>query len=296
MDYYGKKLATCSSDRTIKVFNVQQNVHSHLVDLLGHEGPVWQVAWAHPKFGTKLASCSYDRKVIIWSEDRGHWSKAYVYTGHTLSVNSISWAPHDLGLILVCGSSDGSVSVLTHTGSDWHHAKFEAHLAGVNSVSWAPTVIPPNLATTTVTTTKFTPVASFASGGSDNLVKIWQLSETGDWQKVTTLEGHTDWVRDVAWAPNAGLPYSTLASCSQDGLVLLWKQSEGEWSNMELCRDASSPVWRVSWSVTGGILAVARGDSSVTLWKEFVGSGWTCISNQVDSVDDESNPINDPTL
>jgi protein transport protein SEC13 len=29
----------------------------------GHEGPVWEVAWAHPKFGVVLASCSYDRKV-----------------------------------------------------------------------------------------------------------------------------------------------------------------------------------------------------------------------------------------
>lgn len=28
-----------------------------------HEGPVWEVAWAHPKFGNLLASCSYDRKV-----------------------------------------------------------------------------------------------------------------------------------------------------------------------------------------------------------------------------------------
>lgn len=28
-----------------------------------HDGAVWQVAWAHPKFGNILASCSYDRKV-----------------------------------------------------------------------------------------------------------------------------------------------------------------------------------------------------------------------------------------
>ena len=34
----------------------------------GHEGPVWQVAWAHPKFGSLIASCSYDRKVIVWKE------------------------------------------------------------------------------------------------------------------------------------------------------------------------------------------------------------------------------------
>lgn len=29
------------------------------------------------------------------------------------------------------------------------------------------------------------------------------------------LEGHTDWVRDVAWAPSIGLPLSRIASCSQ---------------------------------------------------------------------------------
>ena len=29
------------------------------------------------------------------------------------------------------------------------------------------------------------------------------------------MEGHTDWVRDVAWAPNVGLPRTYLASASQ---------------------------------------------------------------------------------
>ena len=31
------------------------------------------------------------------------------------------------------------------------------------------------------------------------------------------LEGHTDWVRDVAWAPNIGLPRSYIATASQVG-------------------------------------------------------------------------------
>ena len=46
-------------------------------DLLGHEGPVWQVTWAHPKFGSLLASCSFDHKVIVWKEvQRGQWIQA----------------------------------------------------------------------------------------------------------------------------------------------------------------------------------------------------------------------------
>lgn len=42
-----------------------------LASLDSHEGPVWQVAWAHPKFGPILASASYDGKVIIWKNDGG---------------------------------------------------------------------------------------------------------------------------------------------------------------------------------------------------------------------------------
>jgi len=29
-----------------------------------HNGPVWQLAWAHPKFGNVLASCGFDKKVL----------------------------------------------------------------------------------------------------------------------------------------------------------------------------------------------------------------------------------------
>lgn len=56
LDYYGTRLATCSSDRLVKVFQVsgtpQAPTHQHLADLAGHEHPVWRVAWAHPKVRT----------------------------------------------------------------------------------------------------------------------------------------------------------------------------------------------------------------------------------------------------
>jgi WD40 repeat protein len=42
------------------------------------------------------------------------------------------------------------------------------------------------------------------------------LRETdGEWEEEEKLESHSDWVRDVAWAPNIGLPTSKIASCSQ---------------------------------------------------------------------------------
>ena len=39
--------------------------------------------------------------------------------------------------------------------------------------------------------------------------------DTDSWICEEKLEAHTDWVRDVAWAPSIGLPRSRLASCSQ---------------------------------------------------------------------------------
>ena len=43
MDYYGTRLATCSSDRSIKIFEVKEGTQTKVADLKGHEGPVWQV-------------------------------------------------------------------------------------------------------------------------------------------------------------------------------------------------------------------------------------------------------------
>jgi len=113
LDYYGKRLATCSSDRTVKVFDVidgeTQRSAGHTLKGYGggtysiflnaisflflyrHTGPVWQVAWAHPKYGHILASSSYDGKVLIWKEQQaqgsaaGGWIKIKEHTLHTAS-------------------------------------------------------------------------------------------------------------------------------------------------------------------------------------------------------------------
>ncbi|XP_046647682.1 protein SEC13 homolog [Daphnia pulicaria] len=137
MDYYGCRLATCSSDRSVRIYDVKNGTQTLAVNLRGHEGLVWQIAWAHPKFGNILASCSYDHKVIIWKEMNGQWVKFYEYANrvipsqleffrrpnHDSSLNSVCWAPHDYGLILACGSSDGSISILSATAAGGWEAK-----------------------------------------------------------------------------------------------------------------------------------------------------------------------------
>jgi len=298
MDYFGKRLATCSSDRTIRIFNVEEDGGYSLVqELKGHDGPVWMVSWAHPSFGSIVASCSHDHKVIVWKETAAGWEKFKEYGSapeeHASSINSVAWAPYTVGYpMLACASADGDISILTYKDSKWSPDKIvAAHKGGVNAVSWAPLV-------------SFGPLGQAAdddapraaprliSCGCDDELKIWNFREdeiNGGWRAsqmpapVLKDMRYSSWYRDVAWAPSIGLSSSTIACCTQNGEVLVWTQAADSdaWSCVELPRpqaDAGAaagadpvpadPVWRVSWSITGNILAVAAGESSVTLYKE----------------------------
>eukprot|EP01089_Gocevia_fonbrunei_P005408 TRINITY_DN157_c0_g1_i2.p1 TRINITY_DN157_c0_g1~~TRINITY_DN157_c0_g1_i2.p1 ORF type:complete len:260 (+),score=31.68 TRINITY_DN157_c0_g1_i2:324-1103(+) len=259
--------------------------------MLSHQGPVWQVAWAHPRFGVILASCSYDRKVIIWKQqNKGQWSPIYTYEGHDLSVNGIEFAPNELGLILACASSDGTISLLSYREGKWDIHKFQAHKMGVNAVSWAPSIPPGALLSANSPTNAL--VKRFASAGCDNQVKIWRFDDTHGAKEEDSLSEHADWVRDVAWAPSIGATSNILASCSQDGKVIIWTQDgpNEQWRPRILPREEREKdiVWKVSWSVTGNILAVSSGEGLVTLWKESVENEgeWKCIS-KIDEMSDK---------
>ncbi|CBZ52515.1 hypothetical protein NCLIV_023040 [Neospora caninum Liverpool] len=343
-DFFATRLATASSDRTIRLWSVStppevstgaNGAHevtpkaaTFLQELRGHEGPVWQVRWAHPSFGNLLASCGYDRRVIIWQQTspatglqsqhgrvfpaaaQSLFAPVYTNEDHTASVNSIAFCPHELGLHLAAGSSDGSVSVLSLSadavaqgagmqgGLCWSRKAFAAHFNGVNSVAWAP----------------FRPDAQggqellLATGGCDSQVRLWRVDPaTQEWQQLhqlTCSDPHTDWVRDVAFQPASAssLLLSSsllLASCSEDCTVKLWvgeaSASSYTWSLLQTLR-LHAPVWRVSWSVSGTVLSVACGEKDVYLFRETVGGQWEKVSRLVgpDSVPASPAPMPSP--
>jgi protein transport protein SEC13 len=286
MDYYGKRLATASSDRTIKIFEVTKDAQTELTTLKHHDGPVWQVSWAHPSHGNLLASCSYDGRVCIWREQTPtKWVLVHEYAEHQASVNSVCWAPHSYGLILAAASADGTVSVHTYhvQQKQWEPIRFNAHTGGANAVSWAPDTQHGALlqqASGTVAPKQF------VTGGCDNRFVIWSFNEqknAWDPEQACGLDGkemthHDDWIRDVAWAPGVGLPTNTIASCSEDKTVKIWVEKSGVW-RLATTLTFDSKVWRVSWSLMGNILAVARGDNQVSLYKETADGKWKQLSD-----------------
>lgn len=284
VNYYGTRLATCSSDHLVKIFEIKSNGQSFpIAELTGHDGPVWQVNWAHPRYDNVLASCSHDRKAIVWKEVNGKWQKSYEYNQHDASVNSISWAPYEYGLIFACCSTDSAISIIQFMGDVWKPIKIsKAHEEGCNAISWAPAKRTESI----TSSSEIIDSKRIVSGGNDRLVKIWKEESPDKWVVETVLEGHEDWIRDVAWAPSENLNLSTIASCGMDGRVIIWRctdLNEKKWSS-RILKKYDEVLWHVSWSLCATVLAVCGADNKLNLFQERLPNQWMQISEP-----DESN-------
>ena len=71
-DYYGRRIATCSSDQEIKIWDLVGNEQRYecTQSWKAHNASIWKVEWSHPRFGQLLASCSQDKTVLIFEESK----------------------------------------------------------------------------------------------------------------------------------------------------------------------------------------------------------------------------------
>ncbi|KAJ0409697.1 hypothetical protein ATCC90586_007486 [Pythium insidiosum] len=315
LDYYGKRLATCSGDRTFRIYDVTNSTCppssaegaaaaaaskgkaapassegpsyelQHVVQLPEDSvAPAHRLAWAHPKYGSLVALACQDGRVYIYREElhpdgvQTVWTLKHVHTFHALSVLSVAWAPYEYGLCLASASADGQVSFLTRMKEGWVTTSsfLNSHDgAACSAVSWAPY-------NSLGSQGPQGPVQRVVTGSTNTAVTIWQFSaESNEWVVVgEPLYGHHDWVRDVAWAPNVGIPANVIASGSDDHTVRTWSQDEadGPWKPHVL-QTFRNPVYRISWSLTGTVLSVAAGDDEVTFWKQVATNAWTQLSS-----------------
>lgn len=269
-DFYGSLIATASLDQTVKVFLLTNDSKLDLqTDLKGHKGPVFRVAWAHPKFGKILGSCGYARQVILWREESaGHWETLLQDDSFPGPVNAIQFAPSHLGLIFAVAGSDGFVSIFHfNTGrNQWVKKNVLVHNFSVNSLSFSPE--------------GNESCFKMVTGGSDNLVRFWRLStqnlEEAEEEKVATEKGHSDWVRSVSWAPSLCGGKEMAASCSLDGTAKVWGRGEERWE-VEATIEMEKVPCSVVWSPLGDRLVVTDQDGEAHFYQSKSKGTWEKI-------------------
>ncbi|CAG8463779.1 6194_t:CDS:2 [Ambispora leptoticha] len=288
-DFYGKRLATCSSDQRIKVweYNVKTNIWETVDTWKAHDCSILKVTWAHPEFGQVLASCSFDRSVRIWEEQENeprNSGRRFVLRARIQDslkyIQDIEFAPNVLGLKLAACAADGIVRIyefieVNDLESYTCIEEFEINpgnltkeVEGHSCISWCPS--------------RFNTAMMVIGCGKE--AKIFRQDGQNKWQAYEVLPGHEDTVHDVSWAPTMGrlVSYQLIATASKDQHVRIYKITSDRirYHAELLCsfRDHNVEVWRVEWNVTGTILSSSGDDGKVRLWKASHNGEWKCMS------------------
>eukprot|EP01012_Entosiphon_sulcatum_P004189 TRINITY_DN11568_c0_g1_i1.p1 TRINITY_DN11568_c0_g1~~TRINITY_DN11568_c0_g1_i1.p1 ORF type:complete len:351 (+),score=63.24 TRINITY_DN11568_c0_g1_i1:27-1055(+) len=301
-NFYGTRLATCSSDKYIKIWEKDEAGHwAPVYQWRKHTGSVWKLAWSHPLFGSLLASCSSDKKVMVWQEPEGseraerkEWTLLATLVDHRDQVTDIAFSPRNFGLRIATACKDGRVRIYEANDpinlDHWElMEEFEANVSATAARPKAPGDAPaPAAPRPAVNCLSWNPslcetLQSLVVGTDDGFVRIWQYNEQNRKWEPVLAEGmgqHKSDVHDVCWAPCLGRSYHLIASCGKDAKVFINKVRRTEVGGFAMVEVLFLPIpqpkelWRVEWDVTGTALASSGDDGLVRIWKKNPAGRW----------------------
>lgn len=140
LDIYGRRMATASGDRSVRIWDLQADGNWHIVAAWqAHRSAVTAVSWAHAEFGSLLATAGADHDVKIWEEmshsnvaatttthssgttvaagnnntasSSSRWNLTASLTDARRGVTCVEFAPRQWGLKIATGSSDGTIRI-----------------------------------------------------------------------------------------------------------------------------------------------------------------------------------------
>ncbi|CAH0713076.1 unnamed protein product, partial [Brenthis ino] len=311
-DFYGERMATCSSDQYVKVWDADgQGSWRLTASWKAHHGSVWKVTWAHPEFGQVLATCSFDRTAAIWEEvgdttasgsEKGlrTWVKRSNLVDSRTSVTDVKFGPKHLGLLLVTCSADGIIRIYEAPDvmnlAQWTLQHEIPTKLSISCLSWNPSLSrsntnPPMLAVGSDEPNNVNATSTQSDKVSNNeKVFIYEYSESSRrWTRTECLSSVVEPVNDIAFAPNLGRSFHLLAVATKDVRIIKLEpipETSGASNGSVRFKsevvaafdDHMSNVWRVSWNVTGTLLASSGDDCCVRLWKMQYMNQWKCCA------------------
>jgi WD40 repeat protein len=252
----GTTFAAGGADKTLRIWDTRQPQAAPLA-LTGHAGAIWSLAFSPD--GRMLASGSADRTIRIWNM-REPQTLPLVLIGHEGAVWSVAFSPD--GQMLASGSADQTIRV-------WN-------LSRPQSVPLVLRNVPSDVRSQAPERPCFSPIllaerkadvysVAFSSdsrrlisGGADQNVRIWDLSNFG---AAKVLTGHQDFVCAVTVSQDG----HTLASASGDNSIRLWHLDHLDAAPVVLIGH-SDDVLALALSPDGQELASGSADKTIRIW------------------------------
>lgn len=241
-------LATCSGDKTLRIYNTKDFSELAFSPLTGHGYGVHCCCFS--PCGQFLASCSTDATVVIWSMVSGEIEAVLEHPGRS-PVRVCALSPDSAHL--VSGASDGSLAL-------WDFPSKQCRRSGaVND--------------TTMVACSFSPCSQlFVTGSTYGDLRLWDLEMN---QLHAEKNAHDLGVSGCAFSPDihSGGPVVQfrLASCGQDSLLKIWaiNKLSGGACKMQLLHaltGQSAPVLSCAFSADGQLLVSGSVDKTVTVY------------------------------
>ncbi|XP_028426598.1 apoptotic protease-activating factor 1 isoform X3 [Perca flavescens] len=240
-------LATCSSDRKVKVWNVERSMLLRVFEE-EHEEQVNHCQFTNTTQRVLLATCSNDKflNVKLWNLNKP--SSQNTMFGHFEPVNHCCFSPDDT--YLSTSSNDGTVKLFqlssanewktinvrdmfaesdeevlvkcsTWTADGKHIICAARNAALVFDVETSDMLL--EIRTNRLSTVQYCHACStsnlLAIAFSNYAVELWDLEAN---KKMADCSGHLSWVQRVQFSPDG----SQLLSCSDDQTVRLWETNK----------------------------------------------------------------------
>ncbi len=226
----GRRLASGSSDKTIKIWDIKTGRLRRT--LTGHTDEVASISYSPD--GKKLASSSHDNTIKLWNSRTG--SLLYTLIGHEDWVNFVAFSPD--GRILASASNDQTIKLWDVSRGELLHT-LTGHRQLVTSLSFSPDGL------------------ALVSSSWDRSIKLWDIY-AGKYRR--TLSGHNNSVNFVTFSSDG----QTLASVSKDHTLKFWNIRTGGVRQTVWQKDN---MISLAFSPDGRVLASGSENNRIKLWQ-----------------------------
>lgn len=230
-DLSEKYIACACSDNVVRICTFTNEKITPVATLTGHTDRVTKAVYIN--YGELLASSDFSGNLIIWKLE----GSAYV---QKVKISVVPGCLYDITARMVtnnsfeiyCACDTGVVKTLLFNSSLNHTMTTkEVHKYGATSISCNKDYV--------------------VSAGVDLTVALQGFGT------VQYFKSHSATINSVAIAPANIVNKTIFASCSEDGMLIIYQGKNNEFKEQKIM--LKDPVHSLSWNITGFVLTVGYG-------------------------------------